>query len=221
MDEPAVLTGYDTWAPFYDDRDPSTWLDEPFLLDQLRPFMGCRILDMGCGTGRYLRRLTSGSYHMVALDLSFGMLARARKETQSGQHISWVLASAVRLPFLPQSFDRIMSGLVLDHIADIESFFNQISRVLAPNGRVVLAAVHPQMQRLTGADITVTTDVGSTHISGHIHEVADLVKTAQKTQLQVDVVEEPCVTPAMVAQRPAWRPKLGSPALVLLSLSHG
>ncbi|MBX3330680.1 MAG: hypothetical protein KF722_09790 [Nitrospira sp.] len=65
--------GYDCWTASYDDGDPSTWLDEPFLLDQLKPFPGCRILDLGCGTGRYLRRLaclteserTSGHLHEV------------------------------------------------------------------------------------------------------------------------------------------------------------
>jgi SAM-dependent methyltransferase len=61
------VTGYDRWAPRYDDRDPSTSQDESFLLEQLKPFPGCRILDLGCGTGRYLRRLMPGWYRVTAV----------------------------------------------------------------------------------------------------------------------------------------------------------
>jgi ubiquinone/menaquinone biosynthesis C-methylase UbiE len=221
MDEHAILSGYDIWAPSYDDRDPSTWLDEPFLLAQLRPYPGCRILDVGCGTGRYLRRLRSDLHRVVAVDVSQGMLARARGDTKGGRRISWVQASATSLPFLPQSFDRVMSGLVLDHIRNIEEFFNQISLVLAANGRAIVAGVHPEMQRLTGAEIQVSTNVARAHLAGHIHEVSDLVAAAQRAQLQVHAVEEPPVTQGMVDRRPAWSYKLGRPALVLLSLQHG
>jgi hypothetical protein len=47
--EERTTTGYDRWAPSYDDGDPTTWLDEPFVVRHLRPFPGCRILDMGAG----------------------------------------------------------------------------------------------------------------------------------------------------------------------------
>jgi ubiquinone/menaquinone biosynthesis C-methylase UbiE len=220
VDEHAILSGYDIWAPSYDDRDPSTWLDEPFLLAQLKPFPGCRILDVGCGTGRYLRRLASGIYHIVAADVSQGMLARARRETDGGSHISWVQASATSLPFLPQSFDRIMSGLVLDHIPNVEELFSQISLVLSANGRAIIAGVHPEMQRLTGPEIQVATNMGRAKLTGHIHEVSDLVAAAHRAQLEVDAIDEPPVTQGMVDQRPAWKLKLGCPALVLLGLQH-
>jgi ubiquinone/menaquinone biosynthesis C-methylase UbiE len=76
-EERATASGYDEWAPSYDDRDPSTWLDEPFLLEHLKPFSNCRVLDMGCGTGRYLRRLPPSAYRITGVDLSKNMLARA------------------------------------------------------------------------------------------------------------------------------------------------
>lgn len=44
-------SAYDEWAEHYDDEDPSTLLDQPFLLSMLQPFEGCRMLDLGCGTG--------------------------------------------------------------------------------------------------------------------------------------------------------------------------
>ena len=176
-DERATATGYDRWAALYDDGDPSTWLDEPFLLEQLNPFPGCRILDLGCGTGRYLRQLTQDLYRITAVDLSRGMLARARRHTDKRIDVSFLQASVTCLPFQPCSFDRIMSGLVIDHIASPRGKwpFDQMATMLTKNGRAVVAAVHPDMQRITGADIDVASDEGAVHIPGHIHEVGELV----------------------------------------------
>lgn len=216
-DETGTATGYDCWAPLYDDQDPSTWLDEPFLLQQLHPFPDCRILDLGCGTGRYLRRFPSGLYRITAMDLSRGMLTRARRESPR-EDIRWLQASVTRLPFRPRSFDRIMSGLVIDHVAVPQHLFGQIATVLALNGRAVVSGVHPEMQRLTGGDIDVVSDRGTLRIPGYIHEVTELIATATEARLQVDIMEAPRVTPAMVERRPAWNRKLGCPALILLAL---
>jgi ubiquinone/menaquinone biosynthesis C-methylase UbiE len=219
-DESATATGYDHWASSYDDEDPSTWLDEPFLLEQLKPFPGCRLLDLGCGTGRYLRQLTPrlSLYRVTAVDLSRGMLARAGQDIDKSIPIQFLQASATCLPFQPCSFDRIMSGLVIDHVASPDQLFREIAAVLGKAGRAVVAGVHPDMQRLTGADIDVAGNEGAVRIPGHIHEVADLVAAAKGAHLTADAIEEPCVTPAMVARRPAWECKLGCPALVLLAL---
>ncbi|HWG97329.1 MAG TPA: class I SAM-dependent methyltransferase [Nitrospira sp.] len=211
--------GYDCWAATYDDGDPSTWLDEPFLLDQLKPFPGCRILDLGCGTGRYLRRLASGLYRITAVDLSRGMLCRARRDIERREEISWVQTSVTCLPFQSRLFDRVMSGLVLDHIERPEHLFGQIAAVLKQKGRAVVTAVHPDMQRLTGADIELASLNGSVRISGHLHEVRSLIVAAQDATLMVECIEEPVVTEAMVSRRSDWRHKLGCPALLLLALS--
>jgi len=216
-DERTTASGYDLWAPVYDDEDPSTWLDEPFLLEQLRPFPGCRILDLGCGTGRYLRRLPAGPYRVTALDLSLGMLARARTGA-ARVDTAWVQGSATALPFQAHSFDRIMSGLVLDHVASPERLFSEIAGVLSPQGRAVVAGIHPDMQRVTGSDIDVANEQGAVRIRGHIHEVRELLAAVRHADLMVDAIEEPLVTRSMVERRPAWERKLGCAALVLMAL---
>jgi malonyl-CoA O-methyltransferase len=103
------------------------------------------------------------------------MLCRARWQTERREEISWVQASATDLPFQSGLFDRVMSGLVLDHIEKSEHLFEQIAAVLKPQGRAVVTAVHPDMQRLTGADIQLASLNGSVRISGHLHEVRNLI----------------------------------------------
>ena len=218
-DEQATKEGYDRWAPSYDDRDPSTWLDEPFLLTHLQPFSGCRILDVGCGTGRYIRQLTPSAYRIIAIDLSRNMLARTRQQTGGRTDVCLVQASGSLLPFQPGSFDRLMSGLVIDHMASVQGLISEMSAVLTIQGRAVLAAIHPEMQRLTGRDIDIRSrDTEAIHIPGHIHEVDQLLAAARDAAMTVVAMDEPLVTTAMVEQCPRWKNTIGRPALLLLAL---
>jgi ubiquinone/menaquinone biosynthesis C-methylase UbiE len=218
--ERATAAGYDRWAASYDDNDPSTWLDEPFLLKHLQPFPHCRILDVGCGTGRYLRRLPTSAYRITGMDLSRNMLVRSRRQIGERTDISLVQASAGCLPFKVQTFDRIMSGLVIDHMISVDQWFREISSLLTINGRVVVSAVHPDMQRITGWDIEIQRgEEQGIHIAGHLHEVEHLLTAAHHAGLAVAAMEEPRVTAEMLAHRPTWNKKLGRSALLLLALT--
>ena len=219
-DERVTKAGYDRWAASYDDKDPSTLLDEPFLSEHLQPFPGCRILDIGCGTGRYLRCVASADCRIIGVDLSRTMLAKARQSLGASTDVCFVQASARALPFTSSSFDRVMSGLVVDHLASAEQLFDEIARLLTPNGHAVVAAVHPDMQRLTGRHITIQDGTPEAiHIPGHIHEVQDLLAAVGDAGLTVTAMEEPPMTSAMIKHRPAWKHKIGRPALLLLALA--
>ena len=218
--EKAAAQGYDRWAASYDDHDPSTWLDAPFLLQHLYAFPGCRILDLGCGTGRYVRLLPDSPSRIVGVDLSRNMLVRARARIADRTDIRLVQASVTSLPFVAGSFDRVISGLVIDHVASAKDLFKEIAVVLAPQGHAVIAAVHPDMQRITGSDIVVAaSDQYVIRIPGCLHEVEELLTAARHAGLTLIAKDEPPVTPAMLAHRPQWRRKLGCPALVLLVLA--
>lgn len=210
-------SAYDQWAEEYDDADPTTLLDEPFLLRMLKLFDGCRVLDLGCGTGRYLHRAAQPGTWVVGLDLSRAMLARARQGITPEVSVSWVQASVARLPFLPEAFDRVMSGLVLDHIDDLQYFFLQVAASLRPGGRLVMSAIHPDMQRLTGPVVRFTSAGREYHTHGTMHEVRAIAEAAQQAGLAPECLLEPCVDQELVTRRPAWSNRLGCPALVLLA----
>lgn len=209
--------GYDRWAASYDDDDPSTLLDEPWLSALFLPAAGSKILDLACGTGRYLRKLLPPHSPAIGLDLSRSMLLRARS-LPNHSTVSWIQASADRLPFRTALFDWVLCGLVIDHLDNLAGFFRGVMDVLTPNGQAIVTAVHPDMQRLTGASIRFDDRGQECEITGMIHDVDEIIQAARSVGLTVTARHEPSVNEAVIARRPEWRYRLGRPALLLLAL---
>jgi malonyl-CoA O-methyltransferase len=215
----STQSAYDEWTEHYDDEDPSVLLDQPFLVAMLQPFAGCRILDLGCGIGRYLR-LAGHDAFVVGLDLSRDMLERARRQPLPAIGATWVQASVERLPFCSQTFERIVSGLVVDHVHDVADFFLGIAAALRPGGRAIVTAVPPDMQRRTGPTVRFTAEGREYRTEGTIHEKANILTAIQQAGLSVEQLQEPPVTDQLTARREAWRDRLGCPVLLLLTLTR-
>jgi ubiquinone/menaquinone biosynthesis C-methylase UbiE len=100
----------------------------------LGPVRGLRILDLGCGKGRFAACLRRGGAEVIGLDRSAGMLAGA-----AGSGVPCVLGSARRLPFAPARFDAVIAVEVFEHLTAIDAVLTEVRRVLKPGG--VLAIV--------------------------------------------------------------------------------
>jgi ubiquinone/menaquinone biosynthesis C-methylase UbiE len=102
---------------------------------------GCkRILDAGCGNGRYshfLLRHADPDALLTSFDYSQNMLARARKRLGAAR-VTHVAADLTRLPYADQSFDAIVCGWVLEHLPDPRSGLSELARVLQPGGKLLL-----------------------------------------------------------------------------------
>src|SRR5438874_6798841 len=102
---------------------------------------GCRrILDAGCGNGRYSRWLLKHAdpdAHVTAFDLSPRMLRRARRRLKS-ERVTFAVADLTRLPYADASFDAAVCGWVLEHLPDPRLGLRELARVLRPGGRLLL-----------------------------------------------------------------------------------
>ncbi len=113
----------------------------PLMLALLAPQRGGLYLDLACSNGLYARAIdrhlpTDG--HVVALDHSLPMLKQARAFARhTGQHISFVRASAQALPFAPAALAGVAMGGSLNEIGDTTTALHEIRRVLTPEGRFV------------------------------------------------------------------------------------
>ncbi|WP_286220360.1 malonyl-ACP O-methyltransferase BioC [Marinobacter apostichopi] len=105
--------------------------------DDLRPR---RILDLGCGTGWFTRRIAqSWPCQVTGVDLSPGMIGQASE--QSGPVVEWLVADAESLPFPSDSFDVVFSNLMVQWCDDPRTVFAECRRVLRPGGRLVLSTL--------------------------------------------------------------------------------
>lgn len=107
---------------------------------------GERVLDVACGTGivtRLAAEQVGPKGTVVGLDLNPGMLAVARSIRSSGAAIEWREGNAESLPLQDGSFDAVVSSLGLQFVSDKASAVREMSRVLAPGGRVTIATIGP------------------------------------------------------------------------------
>jgi ubiquinone/menaquinone biosynthesis C-methylase UbiE len=93
----------------------------------LGPLSGQRILDLGCGKGRFASRLEQEGARVVGLDRSAAMLAGAER-------LDRIRASARRLPFGHAAFDAVIAVEVFEHLAGVDVVLEEIRRVLRRGG---------------------------------------------------------------------------------------
>lgn len=100
-----------------------------------------RILDLGCGTGWFTRRLQQHypESQMTGADLSPGMIAHAESKSHSG--INWLVADAGHLPLPDSRFDLIFSNLMIQWCDDPTEVLNECRRLLKPNGRLMISTL--------------------------------------------------------------------------------
>jgi SAM-dependent methyltransferase len=95
------------------------------------------VLDVGCGTGRWLRRYLQQQFRAVGLDATQDMLRRA---IIGGLACPVVVGQAQNIPFQSGSFELVSAVTVVQHISlqDQCDVLKEMSRILQPGGHLML-----------------------------------------------------------------------------------
>lgn len=141
----ATRAYYDEFSRRYEDRrggrDPGGYHDlvDDLEIEFLRRFAkGRDVLEVGCGTGLLLGRMAEFSRSARGVDLSPGMLEKARARGLDVRE-----GSATSLPFPDASFDVSCSFKVLAHVRDIDKALAEMARVVRPGGTIVAEFYNP------------------------------------------------------------------------------
>ncbi|GAB2878839.1 hypothetical protein GCM10027074_53890 [Streptomyces deserti] len=159
---------YQRVAEEYDERIPGagpsddmfTAAERSFLLNKVKA--GQRVLDMGCGTGRFTVPMAERGAQVTGLDLSRAMLdVLGGKLAARGLHAELREGDMAALPFPDESFDVVTSMLALMHIPlqDRPKVFAEVRRVLRPGGRMLLGVKNSLIERLFKGDRFASVDV--------------------------------------------------------------
>ncbi|HXA78378.1 MAG TPA: class I SAM-dependent methyltransferase [Candidatus Acidoferrales bacterium] len=98
---------------------------------------GAQILDVGCGTGRWLRRYQEFGFQPTGVDATPGMLGRA---IECGTTAPLIVGEACYLPFADAMFECVSDITVVQHIPRPQQplALREMVRVLRPGGRLIL-----------------------------------------------------------------------------------
>ena len=212
-----VREGYDRWAMVYDDdQNPLQALEGPLVQQACGNVEGLRVLDMGCGTGRHTLWLAQAGAEVTGIDFSEAMLAKAHEKAK-GYSIDLIVHDLhQRLPFETGQFDMVVSGLVLEHIADLAHYFSEIARVLGNPGRAVVSAMHPAMfLRDSQAQFTDPNSGEKVRPGSLSHQLSDVVMGAVSASLELVHFAEHSADAQLAADFPRSEKYVGWPMLVL------
>lgn len=92
------------------------------------------MLDVGCGTGRWLSELQSAIPQVFGLDFSMGMLHHAQQNI--GNRLT--NSNALHLPFADATFDYMQCLHAIHHFGNFERFLDEAFRVLKPDGTLAI-----------------------------------------------------------------------------------
>jgi malonyl-CoA O-methyltransferase len=215
--------GYDRWAEVYDgEGNPLVALEEPLLAQLLGDVRGLAVADIGCGTGRHALRLAAAGARVSAVDFSEEMLRRARAKPAAETVTFRAHDLTEPLPFADHSFDRVVCGLVLDHIPNLTALFSEMRRVCRPDGFVIVSTMHPAlMLRGIQARFTDPTTGRETRPASYPHQLCDYVMAAVRGGLVIEHMSEHAVDEELAMRVERARKYVGWPLLVLMRLAPG
>lgn len=206
-----VREGYAIWSAVYGD------LDDRFDIELLEASPGfaeriprARVVDLGCGTGRIGAWLASrGASAVTGVDLSPDMLARAQAR---GVYARLVEAPVTATNLHDAAFDGAVSSLVVDHVADLDAFFAEATRLVRLGGFLAVVDYHPffMMKGVpTHFDHPQTGEPIA--IANHVHALRDFFRSAVQRGFRVVDFDERFIDQAWVEKTGAYKKHLGMP----------
>ena len=180
------LQAYALWAESYPSQahNPLMALEEATLRAFLPDLRGLDVLDVGCGSGRWLKLAqASGARRALGLDNSAAMLR------QVGPSAAQATMSA--LPFPAASFDLLLCGLAIGHLPDHRPALAEMARVLRPKGLLLLSDFH-SVQHWRGAQRSFRAADGRAYaVEHHPRTVADFWQAGEALGLALRGLAEP------------------------------
>lgn len=191
---PSYLTpadGYRLWAHTYD-HEPNPILSlEQRVLEPLLPNLGgLDVVDLGCGTGRWLDVLKgAGARSLVGVDLSREMLNLAAAKLGGAARL--LCADYADAALASGSADIVFCNFVLSYIDDAEQFFRLVRKILRPGSLFYLSDVHPETASAQNWRRGVHGDSSFREIRTHRRAINAVVELCTKAGLELSFRLEP------------------------------
>ena len=189
--------GWSRRASLYGDATARATLQTiPKLLDHARLFPGAKVLDAGCGPGFVAAIAKLLGAAVEGIDFSEGMIQQAKDQYPD---IDFSVADVENLPAQDETYDAVLSNIVLFHVTDPEKAMSEARRVLKPNGRFVfsqwLGPDRSECYRLLfdvlgrHADMSRADPAPNAYVLSDEANVSRMMRLAGFTDIKAEVVE--------------------------------
>jgi SAM-dependent methyltransferase len=137
----AARRKFDRWADSYERDRRSRFNAKPqqAALAALELESGDRFLDVGCGSGAAVRAAAAVVDRAVGVDISRGMIARAKELASDVPKAEFVVGDSEALPFPDAAFTAVLCTASFHHYPNPAGALAEMARVLARDGRLVIA----------------------------------------------------------------------------------
>jgi len=187
----SVGEAFRLWSKTYDDElNPLLALEQRFVNSLLPRVDGRNVLDVGCGTGRWLRALSGGKpAALVGVDNSPAMLSRAEMKFEGNCEL--LLGEATALPVAASSFDLVLASFVVSYIGSLELFASEMRRVTRVGAGLFVTDVHPETASACGWKRAFHVGEERVELDVNKRSLQEIVSCFERFDFEVTCVAEP------------------------------
>lgn len=185
-----VEAAYNSWAEQYDTNENKTRDLEAVSLRKVlagNQFNHC--LEVGCGTGKNTEWLINICTQITAIDLSGGMLEKAKEKIQSDKVAFHIVDILKDWTFSKSKYDLVTFSLMLEHIEDLEAIFKKLTDVTEKGTKVYIGELHP-FKQYAGSKARFETTTGTEVVTCFNHHITDFINAANNNGFKLLLLEE-------------------------------
>jgi ubiquinone/menaquinone biosynthesis C-methylase UbiE len=213
-----TVEGYDKWAPTYDEqRNPLIALEESITLSFISNVRNRKVLDVGCGTGRYCKLLADRGAKVVGIDPSPRMLEHAKRKITSNCKFELHLGRIEDAEFPTSYFNVVVCALTLGHIPELEPVIKKVSRIIKSRGRLIISNIHPYWP-ISGHDYAEFFDKSGQEyrIPEYAHLIEEYWNLFRRFNFSIEDIKEPKVDDKLIEAFPELKEWKGIPLALIL-----
>jgi len=183
--------GYRRWARSYDtELNPILSLEKRYLEPMFPTAAGLDVIDLGCGTGRWLQILRGAAPRsLLGIDSSPEMLRQAKRKLSGAARLVHADGSTVVLE--QNSADLVLGSFLLSYVQDAYTLIYNARTALRENASFFLSDVHPETSRVLGWKRGVRGESGFEIIQTFERSVASVIALCENAGLRLAARLEP------------------------------